>query len=292
MWQAGSSHASTTRATLATCFPPPQALEDRANADVKRELDATIKQLKALPKAALTPSNGNGNGASTSTDGSEASRPDGPAPLLARCRELAMQVVVPPALREALATKMAAAGIPVPDSEERWAAALEALKGVWASKYNDRAFYSLRKCGIDSDDVRMAVCVMRVVPARYAFVIHTKNPQTNDAAEVRDAALLALFDLLRRRVYFVQGMRLVVALLTPHTPAAPLDLCRDGQGPGREPRQRHGARQLHRVQRAQGQPGRPARAVLCVEERGHVRVGEPHLQVRLVCLIEQSLVWA
>lgn len=48
-----------------------------------------------------------------------------------------------------------------------------------------RAFYSLRKCGIEADDVRMAVCVMRVVPARYAFVIHTKNPSNNDANEVR-----------------------------------------------------------------------------------------------------------
>lgn len=47
-----------------------------------------------------------------------------------------------------------------------------------------RAFYSLRKCGIEADDVRMAVCVMRVVPARYAFVIHTKNPSNNDANEV------------------------------------------------------------------------------------------------------------
>jgi Pyruvate phosphate dikinase, AMP/ATP-binding domain len=43
---------------------------------------------------------------------------------------------------------------------------------------------SLRKCGIEADDVRMAVCVMRVVPARYAFVIHTRNPSNNDANEV------------------------------------------------------------------------------------------------------------
>lgn len=91
---------------------------------------------------------------------------------------------VPAALREQLAARMSEAGIPVPESEERWEAALTALRGVWASKYNDRAFYSLRKCGIDADDVRMAVCVMRVVPARYAFVIHTKNPQTNDSSEV------------------------------------------------------------------------------------------------------------
>lgn len=37
------------------------------------------------------------------------------------------------------------AGIPLPDSEARWAKALEAIKGVWASKYNDRAYFSLKK---------------------------------------------------------------------------------------------------------------------------------------------------
>ena len=36
------------------------------------------------------------------------------------------------------------AGIPVPESEARWGQAMAALKGVWASKYNDRAYYSLR----------------------------------------------------------------------------------------------------------------------------------------------------
>lgn len=77
---------------------------------------------------------------------------------------------------------MESAGIPVPESEERWQMALTALKGVWASKYNDRAYYSLRKVGLNFDDVRMAVLVQRVVPARYAFVIHTKNPSNNNAA--------------------------------------------------------------------------------------------------------------
>ncbi len=35
----------------------------------------------------------------------------------------------------------------MPESEARWKLAEEALKGVWASKYNDRAFYSMRKVG-------------------------------------------------------------------------------------------------------------------------------------------------
>lgn len=70
------------------------------------------------------------------------------------------------------------AGIPRPESEERWAAADRAIIGVWASKFNDRAYYSMRKVGLNFMDLRMAVLVQRVVPARYAFVIHTTNPST------------------------------------------------------------------------------------------------------------------
>jgi len=51
---------------------------------------------------------------------------------------LSARAQVPRDLRAALATKLAAAGIPVPESEGRWSLALEALRGVWASKYNDR----------------------------------------------------------------------------------------------------------------------------------------------------------
>jgi hypothetical protein len=55
---------------------------------VRRELQETLKRLKALPKQQLLPpTNGNGNGATEATQ-------DGPAPLLARCREIAMQIQV------------------------------------------------------------------------------------------------------------------------------------------------------------------------------------------------------
>lgn len=57
-------------------------------------------------------------------------------------------------------------GLPIPEGEARWQQALEALKEVWASKYNDRAFFSCKKVGLNFDDVRMAVLVQRVVPAR------------------------------------------------------------------------------------------------------------------------------
>eukprot|EP00887_Chlorella_sp_A99_P007269 scaffold2.g7269.t1 len=119
---------------------------------------------------------------------------------LARCRDLAMQVTVPKELVEALRAAKQEAGIPLPSSPERWDMALQArggsraaalrrgrlraLKAVWASKYNERAFVSTRKVGISFDDVRMAVLCQRVVPARYAFVIHTTNPTTGDEGEI------------------------------------------------------------------------------------------------------------
>ena len=54
---------------------------------------------------------------------------------------------------------------------------------MWASKYNERALLSMRKVGLDFRDLRMAVLVQRVVPAAYAFVIHTHNPATGAADE-------------------------------------------------------------------------------------------------------------
>ena len=44
--------------------------------------------------------------------------------------------------------------------------ALPLPQSVWASKYNDRAYVSTRKVGINFDDVRMAVLCQRIVPAQ------------------------------------------------------------------------------------------------------------------------------
>lgn len=58
------------------------------------------------------------------------------------------------------------------------------LQSVWASKYNERAFLSMKKVGLNFLDLRMAVLVQRVVPAAYAFVIHTENPTNGNKDEI------------------------------------------------------------------------------------------------------------
>jgi alpha-glucan,water dikinase len=55
---------------------------------------------------------------------------------------------------------------------------------VWASKYNERALLSMKKVGLDFNDLRMAVLVQRVVPAEYAYVIHTHNPSNGSPEEI------------------------------------------------------------------------------------------------------------
>ena len=62
-------------------------------------------------------------------------------------------------------------GIP----ENQINSALESIKAVWASKYNERAFISVSKIGVKLEEIRMAVLVQKIISADYAFVIHTKN---------------------------------------------------------------------------------------------------------------------
>ncbi|CAG9462085.1 unnamed protein product [Pedinophyceae sp. YPF-701] len=152
-----------------------EALKDPANKDLAAKIDEAAKNV-----------------------------PQDPATWLATCRDLAMQVKVPGALREALREALAEGGGGGADTvadDAKWAACEQALKGVWASKFNDRAYYSCRKVGLNFMDVRMAVLVQRVVPAQYAFVLHTTNPQTNDASEVYGEMVRGLGEVLVSGMY-------------------------------------------------------------------------------------------
>jgi alpha-glucan,water dikinase len=55
---------------------------------------------------------------------------------------------------------------------------------VWASKWNERAFFSCRKARINHDDLSMAVLCQQVIRADYAYVIHTTNPSSGDENEI------------------------------------------------------------------------------------------------------------
>uniref|UniRef100_A0A0D6QZC9 Pyruvate phosphate dikinase AMP/ATP-binding domain-containing protein n=1 Tax=Araucaria cunninghamii TaxID=56994 RepID=A0A0D6QZC9_ARACU len=101
-------------------------------------------------------------------------------------RDTVMQLKAPPQLVDELKNKMQTANMPWPgdEGEKRWQQAWTAIKKVWASKWNERAYFSTRKARIDHDDLCMAVLVQEIISADYAFVIHTVNPSSGDSSEI------------------------------------------------------------------------------------------------------------
>ncbi|CAL0330850.1 unnamed protein product [Lupinus luteus] len=105
---------------------------------------------------------------------------------LKEIRETVLQLNAPSQLVEELKVTMKNSGMPWPgdDGEQRWEQAWKAIKKVWGSKWNERAYFSTRKVKLDHDYLSMAVLVQEVINADYAFVIHTTNPSSGDSSEI------------------------------------------------------------------------------------------------------------
>ena len=68
--------------------------------------------------------------------------------------------------------------------------------GVVSPQWTERAYISVRNVGINHTDLRMSVLVQEIIPADYAFVIHTVNPSTDDADEIYAEVVLGLGEVL------------------------------------------------------------------------------------------------
>ena len=100
------------------------------------------------------------------------------------CRRCVRTVVPPPGMLDTLADVMRRGGLTPPADEETWELAWKAICDVWASKWNERAFVSIRNRGLNFDNLRMSILVQPVIDADHAFVIHTVNPSTNAVDEL------------------------------------------------------------------------------------------------------------
>ena len=113
---------------------------------------------------------------------------------LQSCREAILEGMrIPPPVAAEIKSTFVRSGIPVPAN---WEDAERALIGCWASKYNARAFVSARNVGLNHDAVRMAVLVQSMVPAAYAFVLHTTHPTTGDEGTLYGEAVVGLGETL------------------------------------------------------------------------------------------------
>ncbi|KAK6160209.1 hypothetical protein DH2020_003590 [Rehmannia glutinosa] len=105
---------------------------------------------------------------------------------LGEIRNTVLELSAPPQLVKELKETMQSSGMPWPGDEgaQRWEQAWMAIKKVWASKWNERAYFSTRKVKLDHDYLCMAVLVQEIINADYAFVIHTTNPSSGDSSEI------------------------------------------------------------------------------------------------------------
>ena len=81
---------------------------------------------------------------------------------------------------EASLSKVIADISPTVDIAKLW----DAVCAVWASKWTERAWLSRKSCGIPDEDLNVAVLLMELVAAEFAFVLHTANPVTGDSDEI------------------------------------------------------------------------------------------------------------
>lgn len=72
----------------------------------------------------------------------------------------------------------------------------DAICHVWASVFNDRAWLSRRSMGIPDEDLFMSVLLQELVPANYAFVLHTSDPITGSPDTVHGEIVLGMGEAL------------------------------------------------------------------------------------------------
>ncbi|MCL7029689.1 hypothetical protein MKW94_003641, partial [Papaver nudicaule] len=123
---------------------------------------------------------------------------DGETETLGEIRKTVLGLTAPHQLVQELKNKMQSSDMPWPgnEGEERWEQAWMAIKRVWASKWNERAYYSTRKVKLDHDYLCMAVLVQEIINADYAFVIHTTNPSSGDSSEIYTEVVKGLGETL------------------------------------------------------------------------------------------------
>jgi len=116
-----------------------------------------------------------------------------PGQKLAEVRACLLELAIPKPLQNDLVAAMKGAGLAAP---EDFSSAATRIKQVWASKWNDRAYFSRQTRGFSHDAVQMAVLIQEVVEAEFAFVIHTVNPFSGNRDEVYAEVVLGLGETL------------------------------------------------------------------------------------------------
>jgi alpha-glucan,water dikinase len=121
---------------------------------------------------------------------------------LASLRQVVSDAIVAPAdLFKELSSKARSANL-IAENEWKsidcpsWKATWAAICQVWASSWNDRAWLSRKSMGIPQTSFHMSVLLQQIVPARYAFVLHTADPLTGESGNIHGELVIGLGEAL------------------------------------------------------------------------------------------------
>ena len=129
----------------------------KENKDIKEEIDEYIEKISKGAKGDLIRS------------------------LLEKCKNLTKNIKF---VENSETTKLKQKLLKFGVKENEFNEAFNAIKSVWASKFNERVYIATSKVGITLYDIKMSVLCQKIIPAEFAYVIHTKNPTNNDENEV------------------------------------------------------------------------------------------------------------
>lgn len=101
--------------------------------------------------------------------------------VLHELRETVMDLTEPGDLHADLLKVPEKGGLDLTENHDK---AWECIKAVWASKWNDRAYWNRKARGIPHEKLLMGVLIQELVNAEYAYIIHTVHPFSGNRDEL------------------------------------------------------------------------------------------------------------
>jgi len=126
-------------------------------------------------------------------------RPGAPSEALERVRAAVCELGCPEALRQEVAQVARASGVTASDlaaDAVAWEETWEAIRLVWASQWGERAWLARRTCGVPEGQLRMACLLQPVADTKYAFVLHSRDPQNPESGDVAGEVVRGLGEVL------------------------------------------------------------------------------------------------
>ncbi|MGA1842731.1 MAG: phosphohistidine-like domain-containing protein, partial [bacterium] len=126
-----------------------------------------------------------------------ASRHQDYSSILSEIRTLINNLTLPPEIIQDIREQIISReGMASQWTESLEKAVISNIKKVWGSAWNERAYLSRFSRNLNNNSIRMGVLMQNVIPADYSFIIHTRNPLSNNDSEMLSEIAVGLGESL------------------------------------------------------------------------------------------------